>query len=160
MRQNTVGNLKVIGLAVAAAAIGGLAVFAATGFSGDGKTDLASRIDRKAPPPQRVPVHEVRKAPQSAVEAGARVAKSSKVRIRYFETNARPIAGGGSDAAAVLCPKGYKAISGYFDATGPVVLDGFTIGVSSVRFWDSAVVNLSGSQAAWKAGAVCANHVK
>lgn len=158
MRQITVGNLKVIGLAVAAAAIGGLAVFAATGFGGDGKTDLVTSISRNQPEPTVAKAHEVRSLAGGAGGL-AGVAKSSKVKIKYFATGNIPIAGGDTDVARVTCPSGYKAISGYYRSGVGVVTGLFAIG-ATVRQWDTGVLNLNSGASTYQAGAVCANKVR
>jgi hypothetical protein len=74
--------------------------------------------------------------------------------LRYFETDVFPIAPGGADRSFMLCPRGYKAISGYFATDGGIVADTLSSG-SILRRWDFGLIDLTGQPGAALTGIVC-----
>jgi hypothetical protein len=140
-------------LLVAAVALAGFGVFAATGFSGTGEDD--PKAD-KGPPV----VKESKRV--SAVEARAAGAVTAHRRDRFrvqYRVAVNPTfvpAGGISQLTAMTCPRGWAAIAGFFRTDRAVVADQF-FKPRNVRLWQFGFADLTGALngRAWE-GVVCA----
>jgi hypothetical protein len=138
----------------AAVAVTGLGVFVAVGLGGGGTGLRAGEgIDRVAVHPMTQPSG----ATASSV-AGASGTIEQPV-IKFFETDAIPIAADEEQAARLPCPRRHTVLGGYFDTSAA----GMFLDLSrpfSTRKWDIGVFNASGSAEETILGIVCAKNVK
>jgi hypothetical protein len=148
-------RVELVGVVAAVAAVA-LAVFAATGFGGEGP-DLRS-VESDYPTDHR-DVHRV-DTPSGQVNAaalGQASKKKGKVKLLFFETEPRAVETGGTDGGELPCPRG-KAVTGYFltqntdsflGASAPVSRTAWVVGVKNTGAATLSIV-----------GVVCATGVK
>jgi hypothetical protein len=127
-------------------AVGGLAVFAAMSLGGSSSHGLIQTRDfgTRAASPASGPN------------------KAGAARLNYFQTtHTFTVNAQDEDAFAIKCPKGQKAINGYFatSASG-AVLDHSAVDPNNTRKWDFALLNVNTSGSVdYYAGIVCAKNL-
>ena len=148
-------RVKLVGVMAAVATVA-LAVFAATGFGGEGP-DLRS-VESGYPTDQR-DVHKVGtpSAPVNTSAVGQASKKKGKVKLLFFETEPQAVPTGGTDGGELPCPRG-KAVTGYFLTQNT---DSF-LGASAPASRTAWVVGVKNTGAATQSivGVVCATGVK
>jgi hypothetical protein len=137
-------------LLIASTAIIAAIAFATPSFGGGAKGPTS--IDKKSGFHARDATH--RAGHLVARPSGAAASFVRGASLRYFETDAFPVAPGGRDDSFMLCPRGYKAISGYFATDGGIVADTLSSG-SILRRWDFGLIDLTGLPGAAFTGIVC-----
>jgi hypothetical protein len=147
---------------VAAVAIVALAVFAATGFGGEGEPERSVDTDYSTPRVDGSELHRVA-APSGPVSASALSQasrkKGKKPKILFFETvDPTPIPAGGAQGVDIECPNG-KVLTGYFLASNEDTFLGLTA-PSSLISWLVGVKNTAGTATEAIFGVVCAKGVK
>jgi hypothetical protein len=129
----------------ALAAAGAFAAISLGGEGGNRPDDFNRSFERVGLQPVDVP--------SASASAGAQVAKG-KPKAKYFESQPMPVTGQGADFSA-SCPRGHKALSGYFLSTGAIVPDTSAISENSPRAWVFGFVNLPQTEGQIIIGLVC-----
>jgi hypothetical protein len=149
-------RFKLIGVVATVAAVA-LAVFAATGFGGDGP-DVRS-LESGYPTDQR-DVQRV-STPSGLVDTsalGQASKKKGKVKLLFFETAPAAVEPGATDAGELPCPRG-KAVTGYFLTQNTDSFLGASAPVSRTA-WLVGVKNTGAAATQSIIGVVCATGVK
>lgn len=130
------------------AALAAVGAFAAVSLGGEDTT----RPDDFNRSFERVGLQPI-DTPSASASAGAQVAKG-KPKAKYFESQPTPVTGPGADFSA-SCPRGHKALSGYFLSTGAIVPDTSAISDATPRVWVFGFVNLPQTEGQVIIGLVC-----
>jgi hypothetical protein len=77
----------------------------------------------------------------------------SAVQLRYRESGRMDVAPGANKVFSLRCPRGWKAIEGYFDSDGGIFEFRSTPG--TLRRWDFGVVNLTSNERSVSFGIIC-----
>jgi hypothetical protein len=148
-------RVRMIGVVAAVAAVG-LAVFAASGFGGNGSEPRS--LEPGVPSDPRG-VHRV-SAPSGAVDTaalGQASKKKGKVGLLFFETQPVAVPTEGTDGGELECPRG-RAVTGYFltqnadsflAASAPTSRTRWIVGVKNTGAATQSII-----------GVVCATGVK
>jgi hypothetical protein len=129
---------------LAALSAGAVLAMSALGWGGGN-----SRVPTKAENFSPRAVHPVA-APSVSLKRGGGGAG-----IKYFQTDPFTVPGEGRDDSFVRCPRGHKAITGYYGTDGGIVADWFTVGAESSRNWEFGLIDLTGTDGEAFLGIVC-----
>ena len=149
-------RVKLVGVVATVAAVG-LAVFAATGFGGEG-TDPRSLDSGFSTP--RFDVDDIRRveAPSGEVSASAlaEASKRKKAKITYFElAEPLPLAGNAPTGGEFPCPKG-KVVNGYFLTGNEFTMLGLSAPQVDAKAWLFGVRNFDAAATQVSFGVACA----
>jgi hypothetical protein len=144
-------------LAVAVALAGAGAFAAVTLGDQESSPAPAADLDRGF---ERVSMHRTA-APSVSVAGTAQSSAKGKPKVGYFESADFVVPAAGVDTFG-MCPKKYKAITGYFGTSRGITLDysanGIAIG-KSTREWDFGLLNTTGADGQAFIGSVCAKEL-
>lgn len=141
--------LRKLGVASAITVIAVFAVSTASfGGSGDGSGALSEKRALRSAD------FEPRSAHRAAAPSGASASGVRGAHLRYFRTVPFPVPASGRDDSYLLCPRRFKAISGFFNTDGGIVEDASFSG-PGLRRWNFGLVNLTGVDGNAYLGIVC-----
>ncbi len=126
-------------LAVAAVSVGG---------SGDGAVAISEKRALQSTDFQR------RGARPTSAPADANTSAVRGAHLRYFRSDIFAVPAGGRDDSFMRCPRGFKAISGYFNSDGGIVQDASFSG-PALRQWNFGLIDLTGVEGNAYLGIVC-----
>jgi hypothetical protein len=126
-------------LAVAAVGVGG---------SGGGAVEIGAKRSLRATDFER------RASRPTSAPTGATASAVRGARLRYFTSEIFAIPAGGRDDSFMRCPRGFKAINGYFNTDGGIVEDASFSG-PALRRWNFGLIDLTGVQGSAQLGIVC-----
>lgn len=141
--------LQKLGIASAITVIAVFAVSTASfGGSGDGPVALSAKRALLSAD------FEARSAHRAAVPRGTSISGVRGAHLQYFRTVPFPVPANGRDDSYLLCPRRFKAISGFFNTDGGIVEDGSFSG-PGLRRWNFGLTNLTGVDGNAYLGIVC-----
>jgi hypothetical protein len=129
-----------------------LAVLALSAVSLGGDGDGAVAISEKRS--LRSAEFERRAAKSTSAAAGATISGVRGARLRYFVSDVFPVPANGRDDSFMRCPRGFKAIGGYFETDGGIVEDDSFHG-PALRRWNFGLIDLTGVEGSARLGIVC-----